>query len=667
MKNEINETQFIEYLDRCEEGALLAELNCIGGDDTHYFIVNNNIPSTVKILKMLAAYRYHNCERNYIDGGGIESIINVKNIVIITTKPLLPIISLCQEVDDIIVVNNHELECLNDFANIKHPDFKFLYSNISEDDDLHYALFGITEYTAQLTLPVDVLSKKTSNFKVSQNSLKLADKFIEKNNFYPETTIIIVNFATNSDLHCNPTIWTDLLKYSKELNYTVFTYAKTPDQVLPTTLPLSIDIDILFALMLRGCKVVSLENMLIDLMKLVNLQHLKALVVFNLNDNTKKLSENKNVFKEVYENNKIFYIAKTTQSDLELSNVIVEQFKEIFKCSFIKTHYRYGLELAKKICTNEPETNYIILNFHIGDAYTNLSSVGPFKKYYQDASDNHLSDEQVYNNINCELIKGKKVSKVVIVTTNLLSGVARMCEDVDDIIILDQNGLDLLSVYALLPNKIHRNLYPDRCHNSYEMLNLYNMYALNKCIMLPIKFQHEYPSRFGFSDKIINETNKLISELNINIAKTIILVPLARSSSSLTQEDLQLLIDYTNNNGYDVYTNCGPNQEALDGTKRLEVPLDIFSSIVNMGAMVVGVQCGIMDLLLWLKKPNIKVITVMPIREHFDDYYAKRRNITEQITKVDNFTFIKKEENEPEQLDELILQEFKHKYENSEE
>lgn len=112
----INENEFIEYLDRCAIGKELTETKCIEDDCTHYFIMSNDMSATFRMLKFLAAYRYYYSEKT-------NNRITVNRIIAITTKYVLPIVQLCGEVDDVIVITNEELECMNDYASCDTLNF----------------------------------------------------------------------------------------------------------------------------------------------------------------------------------------------------------------------------------------------------------------------------------------------------------------------------------------------------------------------------------------------------------------------------------------------------------------------------------------------------------------------------------------------------------------
>lgn len=659
-----NEHVFLEYLERCAVGKQLFETKCIEGDETHYFILNNEISASVRILKLLAAHRHYYSQQTQ------NSIIANRLVVIVTTS-ILPIAELCVEVDGVIVVSNYELECLNDFANsytnfsysYSKCDFKFLFAYERADDNIFNTIFGVSRYITQLLIPKNIVASQKSKFKVSLKSIDSADNYILMNEIIPIKTLIIINFSGGTDVLYEPSIWDDLILLAKKSDYDIFSFARNENEILEGSILLNVSMDVLFALILRGCKVVSFQNIVTDFMRLIESQQLKALIVFKLNHDTKQLASSLNIVNEVNHFQKMRYIT-LNELNIDFRMLLLKNYEEMFLVDQFGTNkliYMQGLKLANEICSDDPKIHYIIQNRHIGDAMNNLRAVRAYKKFYTNTSDWVCIDDNL-----SKFKDNRVVTKVVVITDSVLASVTSLCEDVDEIITISNNSLNLLEMYARLPYKPHSNLFPDISVDGKEV-DYYGYSSIQKYLMLPPKFAIDNKSSFKISEKIISQTDEFIIKNNINTNKMILLIPLSRSSSSLEQYDLQLLINHCNSNGYTVYTNCCVNQKSLQGTLPLELPVDMICALASKGAIAIGAQCGLMDTLVWLENPNISGIVVMPINILADKIFANAYKVTKQICNKGNFTYIKKRKKEPEKLDELILREFKRKFENSEE
>lgn len=637
--------EFEKYMSNCAKGKTLAEKICIESDNTHYMIMNNDMTITFRNLKILSAHRYYYNKTSN----------NVDRIVIICTSINLSIVRLCDEVDDVIVVKQNELDCLDDYARMPTCEHKLLFPSENNDNNLFQELFELPKYVYQLRIPKEIAESRKSKFNVSIKSIDLADNLIKSKNINVDKTLIIINFSENKDHVLDKEIWSDLVSYAKENKYDIFSFARNEDEIISETTPINLNIDILFALILRGCKVVSFQNIITDLMRVLDSQTPKALVVFNTNENTKQQSINYNLNSQISQFKKMIYILNNSNEKNVISKLVLENFKSILVDSFINEfkYYSNAFEIANKICYNDPEVHYIILNVHIGDAMYGTNLIKFYRDYHS----------KLENSKNSNAKDSFRIRKIVVITNHLLSSVVRLCKDVDDIIVLDSNIVHLLNIYANLDNCPHKNLIPDR-KDEWFTNRMYGFNAHLIKLMLPknkvgsIISDYEIPK--------INQENakNFFLENNIKPEKTVILVPYAQTSPCMHQNDFQLLIDYCNNSGYAIYTNCSSKQEPLKGTKKLVTPVDDFCAIIQHGSLVVGVQCGLIDTLVWLNDEKIEGIIVNLINNGYGLDYANERNIVNQITEKGNFTHIRKDESETERLDKLVLKEFKRKYEN---
>lgn len=641
--------EFKEYMSNCSKGKILAEKICIEGDGTHYMIMNKDMMITFRNLKILSAHRYY-----YSDKTSNNIIVN--RIIVICTSITLPIVKLCEEVDDVIIVNENELDYLDDYARTPTCEYKLLFPNEKNDNDLFQELFDLPRYVFQLRIPKQIVESKKSKFKVPLKSIEFADNLIKAKNIDVDKTLIIINFSENKNFVLDKEIWNDLISYVRKNNYDIFSFVRTEDEILCGTIPINLSIDVLFALILRGCKVVSFQNILTDLMRVLDSQLLKAVVVFNINENTKQQAINFDLNSQISQFKKIRYVGNNNHQNGLISELILKNFNDIFDDSFNNEfkYYSKAFNIANEICSNDPEIHYIIFNVHIGDAMYGTNLVKFYREYHSKLIKLNEKNEQCSFNI----------KKIVVITNPLLSGVARLCKDVDDIIVLDSNIINLLNIYANLDNCPHKNLVPDR-KDEWFTNDMYGFNAHLIKLMLPKNEFGSVISDYEIPKKNQENAKKFFLENNIIPKKTLILVPYAQTSPCMKQNDFQLLIDYCNEKGYTIYTNCGSKQEPLKGTKKLLAPVDDFCAIIQQGAYIVGVQCGLMDTLVWLNDDKIFGIIINLIINGAGLSYANERNILNPITEKGNFTHIRKDELEIEALDKQVLREFKRKYENN--
>ena len=110
-------------------------------------------------------------------------------------------------------------------------------------------------------------------------------------------------------------------------------------------------------------------------------------------------------------------------------------------------------------------------------------------------------------------------------------------------------------------------------------------------------------------------------------------------------------------NGYDIYTNVGPNEKPINGTRALAVSIDEIVCLSNMGARVVGVQCGLMDILSWAKCGNFLVIN--PIHNSVDITYARDVGCINEVNKKpNNVTYLRIEHFEEDYVLKLLMDNF---------
>ena len=314
-----------------------------------------------------------------------------------------------------------------------------------------------------------------------------------------------------------------------------------------------------------------------------------------------------------------------------------------------------GYNIANAVC-NEPDVSYVVINRHIGDAARNLTIIRPFKLYYSEKEKYHFMNNN-QDGINCYAFPKKMVvKKVCVLTTRVLSGVVKLCPEVDDVVVLGKKELDELELYVNSAMCLHKNIFPDE-DSAANMLkwNLYKTGTFAYRMNLPKEFVEKESGKLKITDKILVESEQYLSNNSMDASKSIILCPVAQSNSLLGKAFWDKLIINLKNKGYVVYTNIGPNEQPLEGTNPLCVPIDIICGLVSCGCKVIGVQSGLLDLLIWLKKDfSITVLSV--IKTERDLQFAKNRGLVDEVTKREKVTYIKIDNMEEKDYVTLIME-----------
>ena len=259
--------------------------------------------------------------------------------------------------------------------------------------------------------------------------------------------------------------------------------------------------------------------------------------------------------------------------------------------------------------------------------------------------------------INCYAFPKKMVvKKVCVLTTRVLSGVVKLCQEVDDIVVLGKKELDELELYVNSAMCLHKNIFPDE-DSAANMLkwNLYKTGTFAYRMNLPKEFVAQEAGKLNITEKILTESKKYILSNSMDASKSIILCPVAQSNSLLSKTFWDKVIQNLRDKGYVVYTNVGTNEQPLEGTNPLCVSIDVLCGLVSYGCRVIGVQSGLLDLLIWLKQDfSITVLSV--IKTERDLQFAKNRGLVDEVTKREKVTYIKIDNIEEKDYVALIME-----------
>lgn len=326
----------------------------------------------------------------------------------------------------------------------------------------------------------------------------------------------------------------------------------------------------------------------------------------------------------------------------------------------------HGKELADKYCTSDSSIFYMVVNRHLGDAVRNFKALKAIKLYYGIGAEKyHFVKEDDYSNA----IKKKKcIKKLVILTTQSIYGIARLYSQyLDDIIVMKREELDDLELYAISGCGEHHNIFCDTNleirikrnwetdEGEYVRTKMFGFGDLNWDICLPRDMKNCF-GNMKIDEQTKRETQKIISELKLNDKTTIIFCPRAQSSGMLELEIWNRFSKFLQNKGFQIFTNVHGEEKAIEGTIPLEIKVDILACLANLGYRIIGVQSGLMDVLVEAKPEKLTVLSV--IKKAYDSQCANYRGAVNEVNVVNNVTYLRIEHFEEEYVLKLLEENF---------
>lgn len=265
-----------------------------------------------------------------------------------------------------------------------------------------------------------------------------------------------------------------------------------------------------------------------------------------------------------------------------------------------------GAKLANVHCTDHPATSYFILN---RDVMTSLRSAKAWGAY------RHLYRAEGYQGGYLAKItrNPKVVRRMVVLTTPLLSGISRLCHEVDETIVLPQEDIDALEAFAQLSPNSHKNLfpgepvnpelyaytpylgnkriYPDEPPNYQAMLGMYGVSSYGKLLNLPQEELENQVSLFSPKEFSYEKASLWLTEQNISAPHlALILSPYAPDSQGDSPPFFHKILDYCQEKKISVFTQIfSKDQCAFRGTKEISLPFDVLYALALKG---VSLLCG---------------------------------------------------------------------------
>lgn len=232
--------------------------------------------------------------------------------------------------------------------------------------------------------------------------------------------------------------------------------------------------------------------------------------------------------------------------------------------------YSKGKRIAEEL--DEDKIYFILLGGHIGDAALALSWIKPYKE-------KHF------------------VKSITILSLKKYYGLATLYADEnDEVVVYPFEELDCLRVYSLAKERNHYNFIG----SNYCWIPLEKgiPFHVNQVIYKTMHLDLDYSVKSVFLKDISDRSDvvEIIRKNKIRKGKAIVLVPYSQSSLNLSMSFWEKLAEKLTES-FQVYTNVGPNENAIINTTPLVVPLETLPAIVNYAGHAITIRCGIADIL----------------------------------------------------------------------
>ena len=147
-------------------------------------------------------------------------------------------------------------------------------------------------------------------------------------------------------------------------------------------------------------------------------------------------------------------------------------------------------------------------------------------------------------------------------------------------------GTDIVEFRELCPYDERTNVLNMRCYKGLDFNTIYKKVLYELCADDKLEY-------------FINQNNSdvLFEENNLRKEKTILLSPYANTVGVENFEFWIKLASALKSKGYDVCTNCGPDEEPIYGTQGIFITYDRVIDFVNKTAGFIGVRSGLCDII----------------------------------------------------------------------
>ena len=325
-----------------------------------------------------------------------------------------------------------------------------------------------------------------------------------------------------------------------------------------------------------------------------------------------------------------------------------------------------GKVLAYKHCVVNDKVFYMVVNRHLGDAIRNFKALKAIKMYYGiEAEKYHFVKG---DNLTNAIKKKKSIEKIVILTTPSIYGIARLfSEYIDDIIVLPKDELENLELYAVSGCGEHKNIICDSNvevrvkknwttdEGEFVRTKMFGFGDLNWDVCLP-KDMKQYFGTMKIDEKTVQETNLIINKLGLNKTNSVIFCPKAQSSGMLEEKIWDQFSELLQKKGFVIFTNVHGAEKPINGSKALNVGVDILVCLASCGYRIIGVQSGLIDVLVEAQPQNLTVLSV--IIKAYDRQCANYRGAVNEVNHINGVTYLRIEHFEEDYVLKLLMDNF---------
>lgn len=266
----------------------------------------------------------------------------------------------------------------------------------------------------------------------------------------------------------------------------------------------------------------------------------------------------------------------------------------------LANRYRHGKEIYEKIREKYPkERLYFVTYPGIGD--TCLAAM-------------YLKDRMRYDNAN---------AGVVVFITNTCSRVFSILDHEVNIAgtYVVGNNDDAMCLLLYVKQIGYNKTNVCNITHSYDLLDpvcLRGYKGLDFNTMLQRVAFHAPEKRTTVPLKSIN-SGDLFSKMNLTPGRTVLLAPEAKASKELPAEMWVELAKVLKKLGYDVCTNAVYEEDAVEGTRPVMVPLEAVSDFISKAGVFIGLRSGLCDLISGV---SAKKIILYPTGHQWGENYV---------------------------------------------
>lgn len=238
----------------------------------------------------------------------------------------------------------------------------------------------------------------------------------------------------------------------------------------------------------------------------------------------------------------------------------------------------------------------------------NIAEALENKKFYFLLTGGHIGDEILALSYLYAVKEKMRLREITVITTKNYLGLVRLYEeDIDEVVVMLENEIEALRIYANSNQKEHYNIIGADWRfigKEYKVpFPLAQILFKTKHLGLKYDVKSKYIKGVGVEDEGFKN---FINKTGLKREKSIILIPYAQSAGMLPIIFWEMLAKALSNK-YEVYTNIGPKELEIKGTSPLYIPFEYVIDTINYAGKAISIRCGLTDIVA-LGKCNCQVL-----------------------------------------------------------